>query len=56
MAGIVVGAFAWFVVVVVLARRGRRVLRGRAVVLTRIIAVAMVAAGLFSFSRVLAQL
>ena len=56
VAGIVVGAFAWFVVVVVLARRGRRVLRGRAVVLTRIIAVAMVAAGLFSFSRVLAQL
>lgn len=56
VAGIVVGAFAWFVVVVILTRRGRRVLRGRAVVLTRIIAVAMIAAGLLSFARVLGHL
>jgi arginine exporter protein ArgO len=51
--GIVVGTFAWFLVVAALALRGRSVLRGKAAWVTRIVALVVIASGLFSFTRVL---
>lgn len=52
VSGIVVGAFAWFLVVVFLALRGRRVLRGKAAWLTHAVGLIVVGTGLFSLSRV----
>jgi arginine exporter protein ArgO len=54
VAGIVIGTFAWFLVVAFLALRGRNVLRGKAEWVTRIVGLVVIASGLFSFSRVLA--
>jgi arginine exporter protein ArgO len=51
VSGIVVGAFAWFLVVVFLALRGRRALRGKAAWLTYATGVVLVATGLFSLAR-----
>ncbi|HEX5060980.1 MAG TPA: LysE family transporter [Kofleriaceae bacterium] len=50
--GIVVGTLAWFLVVMGLALRGRRVLREKAVWMTRIVAVVVIGSGLLSFARV----
>ncbi len=50
--GIVVGTFAWFLVVASLALRGRRVLRDKAVWMTRIVGALVIASGLFSLARV----
>ena len=51
---IVIGTFAWFLVVAFLALRGRNVLRGKAEWVTRIVGLVVIGSGLFSFSRVLA--
>lgn len=54
VAGIVVGTFAWFMVVMTLALRGRRVLRDKAVWMTRVIALVVIGSGVYSLSRVVA--
>lgn len=53
LAGVVLGTFAWFLVVVFLALRGRRVLREKAVWMTRFVGAIVIASGLFSFAQVL---
>jgi L-lysine exporter family protein LysE/ArgO len=52
LAGIVIGTFVWFQVVASLALRGRRVLRDKAIWMTRIVGAIVVASGLFSLARV----
>jgi putative LysE/RhtB family amino acid efflux pump len=56
VSGIVIGTFAWFLVVASLALRGRRVLRGNAMWMTRIVGLIVIGSGLFSFSRVAGHL
>jgi arginine exporter protein ArgO len=53
VAGIVVGTLVWFFVVAFLALRGKRVLREKAVWMTRIVALIVIGSGVFSFARVL---
>lgn len=51
VAGIVAGTFAWFLVVVALALRGRRVLRDRSAWLTRVLALIVIVTGALSLAR-----
>ena len=53
LAGVVLGTFAWFLVVAFLALRGRRVLRDKAVWMTRFVGAIVIASGMFSFAQVL---
>lgn len=53
VAGIIVGTFAWFLVVMTLALKGRRVLREKAVWMTRIVGLVVIGSGAVSFARVL---
>jgi arginine exporter protein ArgO len=50
--GIVLGTFAWFLVVMSLALHGRRVLRGNAGWMTRVVGVLVIASGIFSLGRI----
>jgi len=49
--GIVIGSFAWFVVVAYLAHHGKRLLSGKAIWMTRIAGVFVIGYGLFSLGR-----
>ncbi len=49
--GIVLGTFAWFLVVTFLALRGRGVLRERTAWLTRVLALLVIASGVLSLAR-----
>lgn len=51
--GIVAGTLAWFLVVMCFALRGRRVLRDKAMWMTRIVAMLVIGSGLFSAGSVL---
>lgn len=53
--GIVVGTFAWFVVVTFLALRGKRALRGNAIWMTRLAGLLVLAWGVVSLVRTLLQ-
>ncbi len=50
--GIVAGTFAWFLVVMQLARRGQRWLRGDAVWMTRGLGVLVIASGVVTLARI----
>jgi arginine exporter protein ArgO len=49
--GIVVGSFAWFIVVAYLANHGKRLLSGKAFWMTRIAGILVIGYGLFSMGR-----
>jgi arginine exporter protein ArgO len=51
LAGVVLGTFVWFLVVMFLALRGRRLLREKAVWMTRIVGAIVIASGVFSFAQ-----
>lgn len=51
VAGIVLGSFAWFVVVALLALYGKRALRSRAIWMTRLVGLTVIGYGLISLGR-----
>jgi arginine exporter protein ArgO len=53
--GIVVGTFGWFLVVIALAVRGQRALRGNAVWITRLAGLAVLAWGVVSLVRIVLE-
>lgn len=54
--GIVAGSFAWFCVVAFVAGHGRRVLRDRAIWMTRIVGILVIGSGVFSLARIVRAL
>jgi hypothetical protein len=50
--GIVVGTFAWFLVVTWLALQGQRLLRSNAAWMTRAVGVVVIASGLVALARI----